>query len=96
VEHRAAGLNILSGLEDRLAGQAHLCGEAMSLADAALLPFVRQYANVDGAWFAAQPLPNLKSWLERHLSSTLFARISVRVAPWSKGDPPIVFPAPAA
>ena len=92
VEHRSAGLEILMNLDDRLAAQANLCGEGMTLADAALLPFVRQYAQVDPAWFAGHPLPNLKGWLDRHLSSPLFDRISVRVQPWSEGDPPHTWP----
>jgi glutathione S-transferase len=92
-EHRSAGLDILIGLHERLTAQANLCGERMSLADAALLPFVRQYAEVDRSWFDAQPLPSLRRWLERHLSSPLYERISVRVNPWSEGDPPILFPA---
>jgi hypothetical protein len=61
-----------------------------------LLPFVRQYAQVDRGWFDAQPLPNLKPWLERHLSSPLFERISLRVQPWSEGAPAIFFPTPDA
>jgi glutathione S-transferase len=92
-EHRSAGLDILIGLNERLTAQANLCGERMSLADAALLPFVRQYAEVDRSWFDAQPLPSLRRWLERHLSSPLYERISVRVHLWSEGDPPILFPA---
>jgi glutathione S-transferase len=91
-EHRWAALNILTGLDSRLAAQAELCGDAMSLADAALLPFVRQYAQVDRAWFDGQPLLNLQHWLGRHLASPLFDRISVRTRPWSEGDPPIHFP----
>jgi glutathione S-transferase len=94
LEHRSAGLKVLKGLDERLASQANLCGNGMSLADAALLPFVRQYAQVDRAWFEDQPLPNLKQWLERHLSSPLFERISLRIRPWSEGDPPILFPTP--
>jgi glutathione S-transferase len=90
-EHRSAGLAMLGALDRTLAGQANLCGDAMSLADAALLPFVRQFARVDGAWFDAQPLPRVKQWLERHLSSPLFERVSQRVRPWSEGDPPVIF-----
>jgi glutathione S-transferase len=91
-EHRSAGLAILAGLEPRLAAQPELCGEHMSLADAALLPFVRQFAQVDRAWFDGQPLPNLRRWLERHLGSPIFDRISLRVRPWSEGDAPVRFP----
>jgi glutathione S-transferase len=92
-EHRSAGLDILTGLDEALAEGANLCGERMSLADAALLPFVRQYAQVDRNWFDAEPLPNLKRWLDQHLSSALFERIALRVQPWSDGDPPVLFPA---
>lgn len=93
VEHRSAGLDILNGLENRLAAQANLCGPEMSLADAALLPFVRQYAQVDRAWFDGRSLPNLQRWLDRHLSSPLFDRISLRAKPWAEGDPPEIWPA---
>jgi glutathione S-transferase len=95
VEHRAAGLEILARLDDRLATRAELCGDIMSLADAALLPFVRQYAQVDRAWFDGQKLPNLRHWLERHLGSVLFDQIAVRARPWSQDQPPFLFPAPA-
>jgi glutathione S-transferase len=91
-EPRSAGIEILGRLNARLAAQANLCGEGMSMADAALLPFVRQYAQVDRAWFDAQPLLNLRRWLEGHLSSPLFGRIAVRIEPWSKGDPVTLFP----
>jgi glutathione S-transferase len=94
--HRAAGLDILADPDARLATKSNLCGDLISLADAALLPFVRQYAEVDRAWFDAQPLPNLNAWLARHLASPLFDRIALRVSPWSDGDAPTFFPAPPA
>lgn len=93
IEHRFAGLAILSALDQRLEGQANLCGQAMSLADAAILPFIRQFVQVDRTWFDAQPLPHLQLWLARHLASDLFERIAVRLAPWSPGDPDTLFPA---
>jgi len=40
-----------------------------SLADYALLPFVRQFAFVDMAWFEAQPWPRVQDWLARFLAS---------------------------
>lgn len=95
VEHRSAGLAILSSLDRRLAVRANLCGDRMSLADAALLPFVRQYAQVDRAWFDCQPLSDLHLWLERHVASPLFDRIAIRVQPWSEGDAVVIFPAPS-
>jgi glutathione S-transferase len=93
LQHRAAAMALLGKLEERLARQSNLCRETMSLADAAILPFVRQFAQVDRTWFDAQILHHLKRWLEGHISSTLFSRIAVRVPPWSAGDPPVPFPA---
>lgn len=90
--HRAAGLEWLRLLEARLDGQDNLCGNARGLADIALFPFIRQFAQTDRAWFDAQPLPRLQAWLERHLGSALFQTVMLRLAPWQPGDPAIAFP----
>jgi len=88
--HRKSGLDFLRKLDGRLAGATQLCGPARGLADAAILPFVRQFAGVEPAWFAAQPLPHLKAWLAGHLGSRLFQIIMRRNPTWSPGDPPII------
>jgi glutathione S-transferase len=82
VEHRAAALTLLAPLEDRLSHQPCLCGPTRSLTDAALLPFVRQFAATDPAWFAAQPLPGVQRWLAGQLASPLFERVMERFEPW--------------
>lgn len=64
-----------------------------SLADFAILPFVRQFAFIDKAWFDAQPWPNLQHWLERFLASPEFAQIMDKYPQWQPGDPPVLFPA---
>jgi glutathione S-transferase len=74
VANRAAGLAMLQGLEERLVGAANLCGEARAMTDIAIMPFVRQFAMVDRAWFDALPLPRVQDWLARHLSSSLFVQ----------------------
>jgi len=66
--------------------------DAPSLADMAILPFVRQFAMIDRAWFDAQPWPDLRRWLDRFLASPALARIMVRLDPWAPGDPPVQFP----
>mgnify|MGYP003365867862 CR=1 FL=1 len=80
--HRMRGLAFLEVLDHRLSAAGQLCGPSRGLADMAIMPFVRQFAAVDSAWFEAQTLPHLKSWLEGHLQSDLFERIMVRYAPW--------------
>jgi glutathione S-transferase len=91
-DHREAGVKILTALETRLAAGGHLCGSALGLTAAAILPFVRQFAATDPSWFAAQPLPQVQAWLNRFLGSPLFAAAMVRLAPWRAGDEPTLFP----
>lgn len=89
--HRQNGVEFLCDLEARLASSGQLSGNARGLTDAAIMPFVRQFASVEPDWFASQPLPHLQAWLSDHLTSDLFAAIMIRPAPWTPGDPPIFF-----
>lgn len=90
--HRKSGMAYLRELDRRLTDAGQLCGTARGLADAAIMPFVRQYAAVDRDWFDMQPLPHLKVWLAGHLASSLFEAVMMRVTPWSPGDPAVSFP----
>lgn len=92
LEHRAAGLELLAKLEARLATQNNLCGEQRGITDIAIFPFVRQFAETDRAWFDAQALPRLQTWLNSHLTSELFSAIMVRLKPWQSDDAPLEFP----
>lgn len=90
LKHRALGTEFLRKLDDRLGRTSQLCGPVRSMTDAAIMPFVRQFAAVDQKWFNDQPLLRLKVWLADHSSSELFNMIMVRVAPWSPGDQPVL------
>jgi glutathione S-transferase len=92
MKHRTAGSMFLAKLNDQLAKQDYLCGGDRSLADIAIFPFVRQFANSDRAWFDAQPWPNLHAWLERCLGSELFSKAMVKHKPWVSGAPEPEFP----
>ncbi len=89
---RAEGLAILTGLDERLRSRAFLAGNSISLTDAAIFPFIRQFAATDPDWFGTQQLPNLHRWLGRLLQSDLFASIMHRYPQWKFGDPPTHFP----
>jgi glutathione S-transferase len=80
--HRAAGAEWLSSLQHRLREQNWLFGDSASLADMAVLPFVRQFAHTDAAWFAAQPWPQLAGWLARFEASALYQSVMDKHAPW--------------
>lgn len=90
--HRASGAAFLDELEARLAHAEQLCGQNRGLADAAIMPFVRQFAAVDREWFDAQPLPHLQAWLANHIASPLFQTVMVRIKPWAPDDEPVIFP----
>ncbi|MCR5869120.1 glutathione S-transferase N-terminal domain-containing protein [Aquincola sp. J276] len=82
---------MLAPLEQRLLRHSHLLRDTASLADMALLPFVRQFAAVDAAWFAAAPLPKLQAWLQRLTGAGLFESVMAKYAPWQAGDDAPVF-----
>ncbi|KTB65860.1 MULTISPECIES: glutathione S-transferase [Pseudomonas] len=79
MEHyRAEGEVFLQKLEGLLAGNDYLLAEHLSLADAALAPFVRQFAHVDREWFAQTPYKRLQHWLQRFLESPLFVAVMAK------------------
>jgi glutathione S-transferase len=90
---RTAGLAILEDYEERLRHHAFLQGETATPLDYAIMPFVRQFAAVDSAWFDAQSLPMLQHWLAQHIASHLFERAMIRLPQWHDGDAPTLFPA---
>lgn len=61
-------------LEQRLAAHDYLMGMTPSLADYAILPFIRQFARVDRKWYLQAPYPHLRRWLDAHLQSQPFSK----------------------
>jgi glutathione S-transferase len=75
-EHRSHALEaVIQPLDAQLQKTQWLLGPRISMVDVALLPFVRQFAGVDKAWFDAQPLPALHNWLRLWLDSRLFSEV---------------------
>ena len=85
ISSRETGSAWLAELDARLAPTGHLYGQQPCLADAAIMPFVRQFAQVDRMWFDAQPWPALQAWLAAWLDSDLFRSIMKKHAPWKEG-----------
>ncbi len=91
-EERENGAVFLHSLNDMLDGQNWLYGNAPRLADYAILPFVRQFAHVDLAWFHAQPWPNLICWLETFKASERFQAVMSKYRKWEESDEVTLFP----
>ena len=91
LQHRAEAGGFLEVLETRLRDTRHLFGDAPALADMAIAPFVRQFAQVDAAWFGAAPWPALNAWLSVLTASPLWAKAMPKLPPWRPGDAVVVF-----
>ena len=93
LEHRALASAFLTDLDAQIAAQPEgwIFGRE-TLADHAILPFVRQFAFIDKPWFDAQPWPALQSWLERYLASDDFSAIMSKYAQWREGEAGVAFP----
>jgi glutathione S-transferase len=75
VAERAKAAAVLMELGARLKAQQWLFGPRPTLADYAILPFVRQFANTDREWFDTQDWPTLRNWLQHFVEGDLFASI---------------------
>ena len=79
--HRTAALELLRDWNQHLDSGGWLLGSSPSVADVALLPFVRQFRLSDPEHFDAEPrLAALQAWLARFLESPELA--VVMAPPW--------------
>mgnify|MGYP000237258297 CR=1 FL=1 len=83
---RGKAAAFLFDLDERLKGRLWLFGDRPTIADQAILPFVRQFANTNRNWFNTQAWPDLIAWLDRFTGSDTFARVMIKYVPWSEGD----------
>lgn len=95
VERHKAGL-FLHQLNGMLSNSLYLFCDKPMLADMAILPFVRQFAHVDLAWFEDQPWSDVARWLADFKASDRFQSIMVKYQPWSEGQTPVSFPQKAS
>ena len=74
---------LLSPLEALLAKTPWLGGDKPCLSDAAIFPFVRQFAGVDPDWWRTASWSATRRWLQTWLDSALFERVMVKQALWA-------------
>ena len=95
-DYRGEGETFLKKLEQKLSDRPFLMADKVTLADIAIFPFVRQFANSDANWFNAAPYPHLQRWLDGFLSSKRFAYIMKKRPIWKEGTIGELFPVPDA
>jgi len=93
LEHRRQGSLFLSQLNARLSLSAGLMGPAWCWVDAAIAPFVRQFARTDREWFDAQAWKPLQNWLDFFENSDTFTVMMHRYKVWHQGAKPVSYPA---
>ena len=89
--YRERAEQFLGMLEKQLRQTQYLCSNQFSFADAAILPFVRQFAAVDPHWFQNSPYKAVHQWLQIFLNSELFESVMIRYQPWAINNRTILF-----
>lgn len=87
VDYRQEFEVFISELETRLSQSNYLLGNQFGFLDAAIAPFIRQFAHVDLEWFENAPYPNVIDWLTRFKTSTLFQSVMKKFPVWSASNP---------
>ena len=87
---RTEACGVLRGWEQRLQHQPFLAGAHWGLTDAAIAPFVRQFAHTDAAWFSKQAWPHLARWLSAFEASAAYAAVMQKTPTWAVGDMPML------
>lgn len=78
-------------LEERLNNHKFLMGNTPSLADYAMLPFIRQFSRVDRKWYLQSPYPKLQHWLEKHYQNPLFSKAMKKYPQWLENKETVLF-----
>jgi len=74
-EYRKQAEFFLKKLDDKLSTHKFLIDEHMRFADAAIFPFIRQFAALDNIWFSESSYKNLQGWLQTCISSEIFLAV---------------------
>lgn len=91
-QYRSAAEPFLQQLESLLQQNAYLLSTTPSIADIAIMPFIRQFAYVDMAWFSNSHYPKLQQWLQILLQCEQYTRVMRKYPLWQPETEPTLFP----
>ncbi|WP_076540162.1 glutathione S-transferase [Shewanella sp. UCD-KL21] len=92
VECRLACEVYVQQLEQLLSEHEFLFADRESLADIALLPFIRQFARVERQWYLQSPYPHVRAWLNAYLQSKMFSKVMTKYPLWLESRQDVIFP----
>jgi glutathione S-transferase len=78
IGYREQAGTYLHQLNRLLMQHRYLLADSITVADIAIVPFIRQFCMVDEKWFMASEYTFLINWLEQFLDSELFLRVMVK------------------
>lgn len=78
-------------LEQRLTEHRFLMSDKESLADIALVPFIRQFARVERQWYLQSPYPKVRRWLNSYLQSPVFTKVMAKHPLWVDNHEDVLF-----
>ena len=81
----------INDLEESLTKHHFIMGDSASLVDYAILPFIRQFSNVDKKWYKQAPYPKLQQWLENHYQNPIFAKAMTKYPQWLDSNEIVIF-----
>jgi glutathione S-transferase len=79
---RDEGAHFMEQLNQHLNAQAFLAGSHWGYLDAAIAPFVRQFAHTDALWFENQNWKSLRQWLSNFEASSAFDTVMQKHPVW--------------
>lgn len=91
IDCRIACESFIQMLENRLTSHLFLMSNQESLADIALLPFIRQFARVERQWYLQSPYPKVKQWLNNYLQSSMFTKVMAKYPLWLENHEVVLF-----
>lgn len=91
ITYRQACEPFIKDLEERLTMHEYIFGDKPSLADYAILPFIRQFSRVDRKWYIQAPYQKLRQWLEGHYKNPVFSKAMKKYPQWLEKKEEIIF-----
>ena len=91
IECRVECEQFIQMLENRLNSHDFLMSNTESLADIALLPFIRQFARIERQWYLQSPYPKVRQWLNNYLQSPMFTKVMAKYPLWLDDHEVVLF-----